>query len=52
MTNTKFGRIYVLKREGGGMQARELSGASKIYFNLLGAMPITIIFCILVLCLN
>lgn len=52
MANTKFGRIYVLKREGGAVQATELPGASEIYFNLMGAVPITIIFCMLILCLN
>lgn len=55
MTNTKFGRIYVLKREGGAVLARELPWAYnvvEIYFNLMGAMPITVIFCILTLHLN
>lgn len=55
MTNTKFGRIYVLKREGGAVLARELPWAYdvvEIYFNLMGATPITVIFCILTLRLN
>lgn len=42
-------------KEGGAVHSRELPGAFgviEIYLNLMGAIPITIMFCIFVLCLN